>query len=80
MNKFWFKPHIYGIGATPKTWEGWALIAAYVMAVTGLALWIQDESLVTLILSMTTLTAALVFIAWRRTEGGWRWRWGDTTP
>jgi len=23
------------------------------------------------------LTAVFVFVCWRKTEGGWRWRWGD---
>jgi hypothetical protein len=76
-NSFWFKPYTYGIGATPKTWEGWALIGAYVLAVSGLVVLLQDESPVSLLLCIMLLTAALAFIAWRKTEGGWRWRWGD---
>jgi len=25
MARFWFRPRRYGYGATPVTWEGWAL-------------------------------------------------------
>jgi uncharacterized membrane protein len=26
----WFQPKVVGIGWTPRTWEGWALIAAVI--------------------------------------------------
>ena len=28
--KTWFQPKVVGIGWTPRTWEGWALIAAVI--------------------------------------------------
>ena len=27
-NRYWFRPKTYGYGATPMTWEGWALSLA----------------------------------------------------
>jgi len=32
-NKYWFKPKRFGYGAEPTTWEGWALIAVFVIFV-----------------------------------------------
>ena len=33
----WFKPKTYGYGATPVTWQGWAIVAGFVAAVVLLA-------------------------------------------
>jgi O-antigen/teichoic acid export membrane protein len=82
MNQYWFKPKRYGYGATPVTWEGWALTfgaCATILLVTlmvsvpaqvGPAMW-------TIWLATTiTIVAGLWVISRRRTEGVWRWRWG----
>ena len=43
-NQYWFKPKVFGYGATPATWEGWAITAGYcvVIAIVTMivALWI----------------------------------------
>jgi hypothetical protein len=82
MRKYWFKPHDYGYGATPVTWEGWALVAAY-LAVVGVATAAlvgsgrTDAEAVTLHLAIVlVVTVALVVFARKKTEGAWRWRWG----
>jgi hypothetical protein len=33
MARYWFRPRRYGYGATPVTWEGWALTVAVVSIV-----------------------------------------------
>jgi hypothetical protein len=38
MTQYWFKPHLYGYGASPTGWKGWAAIAAYVAAILALTL------------------------------------------
>ena len=35
MTQYWFKPKRYGYGATPVTWEGWAVILTAVIVVAG---------------------------------------------
>jgi len=35
MSRYWFRPKRYGYGATPVTWEGWALVAGFVVIVAG---------------------------------------------
>jgi hypothetical protein len=33
MTRYWFRPKRYGYGATPVTWEGWALTVGIVAVV-----------------------------------------------
>jgi hypothetical protein len=81
MNKYWFAPKRYGYGATPVTWEGWAVtgagIAVILLAVllpvserANLAAWIG-------FMAVVGVTVAILWIISRRkTDGEWRWRWG----
>lgn len=83
MSHYWFKPKRYGLGAAPSSWQGWALTAAYVAIIMALAVWLgaDDARVATratpFIVIVLALTIIFVGIAWRTTEGGWRWRWGD---
>ena len=36
----WFGPKRIGYGISPKTWQGWLILAVFVAAVTGIALWL----------------------------------------
>lgn len=78
----WFKPKRYGFGAEPSAWQGWVLTALYVVIMTALSIWmIGDVTSIDRVTSFLVITAAVTIIfvgvAWRTTEGGWRWRWGD---
>jgi len=82
MAKYWFAQKRFGYGATPNTWQGWlfmagsmALIAAVVLA----ADFIRDNGLRALWLAggFVLVLAPTIAIAYRKTEGGWRWRLGD---
>ena len=72
----WFAAKRYGVGAGwPIAWQGWALIAGFLLAV-GFALWLfgpDDPAALSIILPVT---AAFLIIIVRTTRGGWRWRWG----
>ena len=80
----WFKPHRYGIGATPTTWQGWLLVAAYAAIVLG-AMWIvlphqgplEPNRLAVWLVIVAAASAVIIWVAHRTTEGGWHWRWGD---
>ena len=80
----WFVPKSHGYGASPKNWKGWA--ALVVFALVGFAL-----SFVLLagngappsparfelwITAMIAACAGFVWLARRKTDGDWRWRWG----
>ena len=79
----WFKPKKFGYGATPVTWQGWAVIAIAVIAIAAAArltlvpharapwAWIVFFAAEVAVLAM------LWIVSRRKTEGRWRWRWGD---
>ena len=80
--RYWFKQKRFGYGATPCTWEGWALTVVSALLAVGVVLigpGIRDNLQRSL---FVTLGLALVlgpytYVAWRKTEGGWRWRSGE---
>jgi hypothetical protein len=71
---YWFVPHAFGIGATPVTWQGWALTIGFVvlsmLAVTQLPNRVAQTGV------LIALMLLFMLIAVRKTRGGWRWRWG----
>ena len=82
MAEYWFKPKRYGYGATPVTWQGWAVTIATVLAMVAvsLALRLTEKSLWTLAALLVFDGLAifvLVIISRRKTDGEWHWRWGD---
>jgi peptidoglycan/LPS O-acetylase OafA/YrhL len=82
-HEYWFKPKTYGYGATPTTWEGWAVVAVYtlVLAACVVAMTLRKESLATYVSSLGMIvvaTTAMIVVSVRKTDGGWHWSWGDT--
>jgi hypothetical protein len=80
--RYWFRTKTFGYGASPSTWQGWAVGVAYVMALlaASIALVPLGEPVATgpaiaWGLIVVALTAATLVIAWRKTDGAWRWRW-----
>jgi membrane-bound ClpP family serine protease len=71
---YWFVPKMFGFGATPVTWQGWALTLGFAAL---LAADIRFTHHVGVQVALG-IVLAVVFcaIAWAKTEGGWRWRWG----
>jgi membrane-bound ClpP family serine protease len=71
---YWFAPKLFGWGATPVTWQGWALIIGFV------ALLLLDlrliESVAAKIVIAAALTAGLAVLSCRKTDGGCHWHWG----
>ena len=82
MATHWFKPHDYGYGATPVTWQGWALTWAYVAIVGLLTAALVGSGrndlsvLVPFLAFVFAATVAVVLVARWKTEGAWRWSWG----
>jgi uncharacterized membrane protein len=86
MTQYWFRPKRYGFGATPITWEGWAVtlaVAAVIVASVVAMNRFVDRSDATAWLTWAVLIAiaTLGFIQFtrRKTDGEWRWRWGERT-
>ena len=82
MTEYWFRPKRYGYGATPTTWQGWAVtlgtVAAMVVVSVLLRLNEPHGWSVAAMLGFDAVALAFLFIVCRRkTDGEWRWRWGD---
>ncbi|HXJ02268.1 MAG TPA: hypothetical protein VNH44_13680 [Micropepsaceae bacterium] len=83
MTEYWFRPKQRGIGAgVPLNWKGWALFAAYlgtILAVPSIyELYLGYPGTPVLrVLGVVAISIPFLVIAWKKTEGGWRWRRGD---
>jgi hypothetical protein len=87
MARYWFRPRRYGYGATPVTWEGWALTVAVAAIVAisvaamnlladrvNFAVWIAWAAII------AAVVVSFVRISRQRTDGEWRWRWNAPRP
>jgi hypothetical protein len=88
MSGFWFKPRRYGYGVTPIDWRGWLAVAALAALDVGLTVWLMvlptfhktGPSLMQFVawVGLTALfTLSFVAFSKARTDGEWRWRWGE---
>lgn len=74
MGKPWFHPKDYGYGSgLPCSWEGWAVLAAFLAVMIGTSL-LPDWPLKVAAGALAVI--ALVVTCALKTRGGWRWRWG----
>jgi hypothetical protein len=87
---YWFAPMTHGYGAYPTNWKGWAAIGAFIVIELGLALALiafvlasrSGEPFNTGLIVVWLATAAAVIAGLYRltrakTNGEWRWRWGE---
>jgi len=58
MAEYWFKPKRYGYGATPATWQGWAVTLGTVLAMVAVSLYLRLTAK-----SLWALLALLLFDA-----------------
>ncbi|MFZ1920412.1 MAG: hypothetical protein WAU57_02135 [Xanthobacteraceae bacterium] len=82
MATYWFKPKRYGYGATPVTWQGWAVTLGTVLVMVAVSLVLrlaerQSWGLAAMLAFDAAALAILFFVCRRKTDGEWRWRWGD---
>ena len=83
----WFRPKTHGYGASPANWKGWAVTLGFVVIETALTFVMFVRPIIqgaltamTVVLWMLASLALVVgFIAFvrARTDGEWRWRWGE---
>lgn len=71
---YWFVPKRFGYGATPVTWQGWAVTLGFTGALL-LAVRLLPTLTEKIIVSLA-LIGALIVISVARTDGDWRWRNG----
>ena len=81
MTKYWFRQKRFGYGATPNTWQGWA-VTLVGLALMLFVVWecraIADRGTRFLVASLGIAAVAvpMTYISYIKTEGGWRWRGG----
>ena len=86
MTEYWFRPKQRGIGAgVPLNWKGWTLFAFYVGCIIAVptafeAVLGYPGTVLQRCLAVALLSVPFLLIAWKKTEGGWRWRNGDELP
>lgn len=72
---YWFAPKLYGYGATPVRWQGWALLAIFAALAIGVVrLGVEDNRVLFALLA--PLIVSFVMICHAKTDGEWKWRWG----
>jgi hypothetical protein len=83
-NTLWFKRKIFGWGWTPVTWEGWAVIAMYVVALVNLAMFAGNharsggEFLMHFFPTILVLTIFMTIICYAKGEKP-KWQMGNQT-
>ena len=80
MTTLWFRRKRFGLGWYPETWQGWAVIAAYVILLLVISFSFDkssspNETTLTFVLPLVLLTAALIVICYKKGEK-LRWQWG----
>lgn len=76
FNKYWFKPKTYGYGATPTSWEGWAVIAVFLAYLLYISTLITDGNTVEYISYLVAGIIVMIIISKKKMEGEMKWNWG----
>jgi len=75
--KPWFRAKRYGIGAGfPTAWQGWFLLALHLAVIAGIVAGLRERPQAMVIAILAAAVVPLPIYA-ARTEGGWKWRWGQ---
>jgi hypothetical protein len=78
----WFKRKLYGWGWTPVTWQGWLVIAGYIILATWIFRGIDSgshsvsDTLINFLPRLVILTIALVWLCIKKGEKP-HWQWGE---
>jgi hypothetical protein len=74
-SKPWFAAKRYDYGSSlPITWQGWLAMVATIVVVAICA--VALAGVARIVVSVLAILAFALLCAFK-TEGGWRWRWGE---
>ncbi|MBB2169261.1 hypothetical protein HLH36_13000 [Gluconacetobacter aggeris] len=81
-SKKWFAAKRHGIGAgLPVAWQGWVTLLLFlgaVLSASAIPLFFHSAIAVFVeIVIIPVILAVFLVVCAAKTEGGWRWRWGD---
>jgi hypothetical protein len=71
----WFRPKNFGYGATPSNWKGWAFIAAMVLLLQPLRMWLLPGNPLAFVAAVVVWIAVVTAVSRVKCSGPWRWRW-----
>jgi hypothetical protein len=74
---YWFRVKHYGWGASPANWKGWLAITVFVALMFFIRVALKPGNAPVQVGASLLLMALFAWIAWKKTEGAWRWRWGS---
>ncbi len=72
---YWFRPKLFGWGAVPVTWQGWAATLGLIVLAVPLG-WLAETRGPIFLALLIPMVAAFVYLCWAKTDGDWKWRWG----
>ncbi len=81
---YWFKPKRFGLGATPANWKGWlatigfmAIVIAFLLGIVSARGELSVGAVIAWAMAFVAAELTFVWIAWKKTDRDWRWRWGS---
>ncbi|MDB5244461.1 MAG: hypothetical protein JWN18_331 [Parcubacteria group bacterium] len=83
----WFKRKLYGWGWMPATWQGWAVIAAFILYIGIVGSYFAERAeaqalvngdITAFVVKIVVCVAVLVYICYRKGEKP-KWQWGTLT-
>jgi len=77
---YWFKNKLYGWGWTPVRWQGWLVLALYLIGIFALSLRLDQqttdqEAVYKFMIPVAILTAILLVVCYKTGEKP-HWQWG----
>lgn len=72
---YWFRPKMFGWGVVPITWQGWLATVALIIFGIAIAKLAEERTRLWLVL-LVPLFLGYAALAWAKTDGPWRFRWG----
>ena len=76
INKYWFKPKMFGYGSTPITWEGWALVIVFIIYLLAISQLLKEKHIVIYFVYFIIGIIAIFVVSKNRTKEEWDWNWG----
>ena len=73
---YWFRPKLFGWGAVPVTWQGWASTFGLIALSLPIAMLAAQRGMAFLVLTVP-LVVGYIYLCWAKTDGDWKWRWGS---